>query len=254
MLNKLRYINLLLIFIVISSCSSKKEIIYLQSNKDNIFTTQFSEHIIKSGDVLDIKILTSNPETLISVNQNVQINNVQNRESLIFSGYIVNNEGYIDYSDIGKVNLKGLTLDQAKSLISEKLTNLKILIEPVIDIKILNKNFTILGEVNMPGKYYFDEPNYNVFQAIGQAGDLTINGLRKDIKIIRGEDGKKFINSIDLTKTDFISGSSFQIFSGDIIIVNPNLNRVKNAGIIGNSGTLLSLLSFLLSLAILNNN
>ena len=79
------------------------------------------------------------------------------------------------------------------------------------------------------------------------AGDLTINGLRDDIKIIREINGKKNISSVDLTKSDFLVSENYQIISGDIILVNPNSTRVKNAGLIGNSGTLLSLLSFLLS-------
>ena len=57
----------------------------------------------------------------------------------------------------------------------------------------------------------------------------------------------KLVMNIDLTKSDFLTQELFQIMSGDIIVVNPNTSRVKNAGIIGNSGTLLSLLSFLLS-------
>ena len=79
------------------------------------------------------------------------------------------------------------------------------------------------------------------------AGDLTITGKRKDIKLIRFIDNKYITHTIDLTSDDLFTNKNHQIFSGDIIIVNPNTNRVKNAGIIGNSGTLLSLLSFLLS-------
>ena len=86
------------------------------------------------------------------------------------------------------------------------------------------------------------------------AGDLTINGDRKEIKILRDFDSKTKIFNIDITNANFIKNSGFQIISGDIIIVNPNSNRVKNAGIIGNSGTLLSLLSFILSSIIVISN
>ena len=94
----------------------------------------------------------------------------------------------------------------------------------------------------------------NILKAIGLSGDLTINGKRNDIKLIREIEGEQVVSSIDLTKSEFINAGSFQILSGDIIIVNPNSARVKNAGIIGNSGTLLSLLSFLLSSIIIINN
>ena len=86
------------------------------------------------------------------------------------------------------------------------------------------------------------------------AGDLTINGLRTSVKLIRTKNGKKYINNLDLTKTDIITSEFFQIQSDDILIVDPNTSKVKTAGIIGNSGTLLSLLSFILSLIIVVSN
>ena len=86
------------------------------------------------------------------------------------------------------------------------------------------------------------------------AGDLNITADRKDIKIIRENGNKKLIGSIDLTNSSYLNSDFYQIKSGDIIIVNPNYTRVKNAGIIGNSGTLISLLSFILTSIILINN
>ena len=80
------------------------------------------------------------------------------------------------------------------------------------------------------------------------AGDLTINGSRKKITLIRDNNNKLVTAKLDLTNSKFLQSDYFQIFPGDIIIVDPNTSRVKNAGIIGNSGTLLSLLSFILSI------
>ena len=91
----------------------------------------------------------------------------------------------------------------------------------------------------------------DLFQALGIAGDMTINGKRTDIKILRNIDAKYIVKSIDITSTDFLIANNYQIFPGDIIIVNPNKARIKNAGIIGNSGNLLSVLSFLLTSVIL---
>ena len=89
---------------------------------------------------------------------------------------------------------------------------------------------------------------------MGIAGDLTINGKRNDIKIISKRDSEININSIDITSSKLLESKNFQIFPGDVIIVNANSARVKNAGIIGNFGNLLSVLSFLLSTVILISN
>jgi len=179
---------------------------------------------------------------------------MQTKEAMLFDGYQIDTEGYISFPSIGKIFLKGLTIREAKTLLTQRIINEKILIDPIIDIKLMNSYFTILGEVNIPGRYDFLENNLNIFEAIGYAGDLTINGKRNDIKIIRQNNIKNQIINLDLTKSDFMI-NNYQIFSGDIIIVNPNNSRVKNAGIIGNSGTLLSLLSFILSsIIVISNN
>ena len=126
-----------------------------------------------------------------------------------------------------------------------------LLTNSTVDVKILNSYFTVLGEVNKPGRYNFLKNNMDIFQALGIAGDLTINGKRSDVKILRKHDNKIVVNSVDITSSDLLLPENFQIFPGDVIIINPNDARVKNAGIIGNSGNLLSVLSFILSAIIL---
>ena len=243
------YILLISLFTIISSCTSKRDILYMQDiNSSSVFDNKMKEQLIIFGDILDITIKSKEPETLIPLSESTGSGNInQNRETLILKGYTVDIEGHIEYPEIGKIKVIGLSTNQVGSLISEKLTTFEILSNPYVNVKILNSNFTILGEVSKPGKYYFDEPNLNILQAVGMAGDLTINAVRENIKIIRNIDDRQMIFDVDFTSSDFLQSASYQIFSGDIIIVNPNTNRVKNAGIIGNSGTLLSLLSFLLS-------
>jgi len=215
---------------------------------------EYDEYKIQSGDILKISILTENAATQRLL-ANTERNSVsQDRESLIFDGFVVDKMGYIEYPSLGKLKVSGLNILTSQKLIKEKLDSLQILNNSTVSIKILNWNVTILGEVNSPGKYYFNDPNLNILQAIGMAGDLTINGKRDDIKILRFSDESRDVISIDLTKSSFLNSSNFKVASDDIIIVHPNLNRVKSAGIIGNSGTLLTLLSFILSSIIVISN
>ena len=95
----------------------------------------------------------------------------------------------------------------------------------------------------------------DILQAIGIAGDLTINALRDDVRVISDYSGKIGVNSLDLTSAKLLESDSFQIFPGDVIVVNANRARVKNAGIIGNFGNLLSVMSFILSsIIVISNN
>ena len=97
-------------------------------------------------------------------------------------------------------------------------------------MKVVNWNVTVLGEVNRPGKYFFDSPNFNLIQAIGLAGDLTINGERSDVRLFRINNSNSKIFNVDLTSKEFISSELFFIKSGDVIIVNLILIELKMLG------------------------
>lgn len=236
------------------SCSSKKNILYIQNSNDIDVDFAYQEYIIQPDDILKIDIGSDNPELITSINPiSVNTGIANNRELLLYNGYRVDKEGYIDFPNFNRFFVKGLTLSQLTLKFKNEIIEKGIVTNPSVDIKILNSEFTILGEVNRPGKYDFIENNLNIFEAIGIAGDLTINGERASVKVIRDYNNKKSINEIDLTDINSIY-ENYQIFPGDIILINPNTTRVKNAGIIGNSGTLLSLLSFVLSSIIIINN
>ncbi len=240
------------------SCSTKKNILYLQDSNDYVsYDFTFEDYKIKVDDILKIDLITMiNLESIIpeaKLLNNSTNKDITSKESMIYNGYQVNTSGNIIYPQLGEIKVAGKSVNELRLLMSNLVENKLDIKNPDIDIKILNLHYTILGEVNKPGRYEFIKNNLNLLEAIGMAGDLTINGERKEVKIIRSQNKKKNIISVDLTKSNILI-SEFQIFSGDIIIVNPNTTRVKNAGIIGNSGTLLSLLSFLLSSIIVINN
>ena len=251
----IKRVSFLFFFVIIFNCSSKKNILYLQDS-DFSSTTEFiySDYKIKIDDILKIDIISKDPALTIEFNRLGDKLSMSTKDEMLFSGYLVDSNGDIYLPSLGKFHVQGMSTLSLRNKIIEKIIENKILKDPFVDVKILNQNFTILGEVNSPGRYEFIQNNFNVIEAIGMAGDLTINGVRDNIKIIREVNDEKKIFTLDLTDSAFLQDQNvFQIISGDIIIVNPNVTRVKNAGIIGNSGTLLSLLSFLLSIIIVTS-
>ena len=250
-----RLCHLLLLFALIFSCSSKKNILFLQDiESGDKFNYPFLQHKIKPDDILKIDVSADNIESIRIFQNSIGINSFNSRETISLNGYQVDHEGNINFPSVGKINVIGLTIPQTISKIRELIINAGLMTEISVDVKILNLNFSVIGEVMRPGRYNFDDNNMDIFQALGMAGDLTINGKRDDVKIIREVDNDIEVISLNLTNSEFIKNNNFQIFSGDVIIVNPNNTRVKNAGIIGNSGTLISLLSFLLSSIIVIQN
>tara|TARA_B100000989_G_C19527914_1_gene467932 strand:+ start:2688 stop:3368 length:681 start_codon:yes stop_codon:yes gene_type:complete len=223
------------------------------SNVNSLVDVNYKQYLISVDDVLKIDVFSQEIELSLEFNRNRQNVN-QTKETMLFNGYQVNSEGLIDFPGVGKLKVEGLTVSQVSEIIFDRLVKKGLLNNPSVDVKVLNTFFTILGEVNNPGKYDYFQNNMDILQAIGMAGGLTINGERKNIRIIRNIGDKRELFLVDLTSSNFFNSESFQIFSGDVIIINPNNSRIKNAGIIGNSGTLVSLLSFLLSSIILITN
>lgn len=252
------FILMTCIFIFINSCSTKKDIIYMQDiDFKKLYENSYNEYQIKVDDILKIDINAEIPEATLTFNPGATTPSsyTNTLENMIFNGYQVDIDGNINFPVLGKIKAQGLTINELKSYILNDIENERdLLVNPSIDIKILNSHFTVLGEVNQPGKYNFVENNLNILEALGIAGDLTINGKRESVKLLREINGKLKIFEIDLTNVKFLTENFFQISSGDILIVDPNSSRIKNAGVIGNSGTLLSLLSFILSSIIVISN
>jgi polysaccharide biosynthesis/export protein len=125
------------------------------------------------------------------------------------------------------------------------------LINPRVTVRLLNSKVTILGEVRNPGTFTFTEKNISLLQALGLAGDLTIDANRKNVIVIRESNGQRTTTNIDLTSAIWLSSSYQNIQPNDVIIVNPNSKKITSAGLIGNISTVLSIASILLSIIIL---
>ena len=146
-------IFLLLSIFICFSCSSKKDVVYIQdiSNSNNYFNN-YDSYKISIGDILNISLMTENPDEILLANQTntSSFNNNKTRESLILEGFLVNESGEISYPQIGNFKASGFTVNEFKNELVSRLEDSKILVNPILDVKIVNWNFTILGDVNKP--------------------------------------------------------------------------------------------------------
>ena len=249
--------RLLLFFVLffVFSCSSKKDILLIQDTVPKVdYKFEFKNILIQPDDILRIKITSKSVDIASLYNSQKFERSINSILGYQIDGYLVGSDGFVNIPVLEPIKVSGLTLNEASIKIKDLLEQEEVLKNASVDIKILNAYFTVLGEVNAPGRYSFLENNMDIFQALGMAGDLTINGKRDDIRVISKKDGKMNVNYIDITSSELLISDNFQILPDDIIIVNANSARVKNAGIVGNFGNLLSVLSFILSSVILVSN
>ena len=239
---------------LLSACSSKRNITYLNgvheyANTD--ISKQKVPYTIQVDDVLRIEIHSMVPEAAIVYNRIPQNTNVTPNINLLqLEGYLVSSDYSINFPVLGTLDVKGSTLELEK-----KITKLLLegghLVSPTVSVRLLNSKFTVLGEVSKAGTYTFLDRNLTLLQALGYAGDLTIDGERKDITLIREINGIRSAEQLDITSKDILDNSAYYIRNNDVIIVNPNYNRIKSAGFIGSPQSIASISSILLSITLL---
>ncbi|WP_296384950.1 polysaccharide biosynthesis/export family protein [Winogradskyella sp.] len=239
--------------ILLASCVSKKEILYLQDIEANgERSVNYQSANIQPNDILKITVESLVPEAALPYNktsgQGMQAQNIQLMQ---IDGYLVSIDNAISFPVLGNISTANLTTKQLEDAIKNKLVSEGHLTNPTVNVRLINAKVTVLGEVNQPGVYTFTEQNITLLQALGYAGDLTINGKRDDVLMTREVDGMRKVTHIDLTSSAFMDSEFYFIKPNDVIIVNQNNPKVKKAGFVGDVGTILTIASLALSITIL---
>lgn len=244
----LKYI-LILSLLFCSSCATKKDVLYsfLDTNGTNNF--KFSELLIQKGDILNINVSSSKPESTIIFQDNANQQQFGQGDMLKLRGYLVNGSGEISYPFLGQVKAAGLTTSQLSENIQNQIKN--YVKDATVRTRLVNYKVSVLGEVSNPGTFTFLEEQITLPQVIGTAGDLTINGDRSNVTLVRKIGDELEIYNINLTQGDLINPNHFYLQQNDLVYVPPNTARIKSAGLIGNIGTLISVISLIVSLTIL---
>lgn len=183
------FIGITIIFFV-SSCANTKKVAYFNDIKDSARIASISglEPVIQKKDILSVTVSSlSNEATVIFNTPNIPVNPsaASNPNMPQTSGYLVAEDGTIKFPILGNIPAAGLTQKQFENNITKLLIDKKLLFDPIVTSRFLNFRVTVLGEVNRPGVVTVPSEQISILEAIGQAGDLTIYGLRDNVILIR---------------------------------------------------------------------
>ena len=247
---------------LLTSCSSPKNVAYLK-NSDQVDLSR-SEFLydarIMPKDVLTITVNTVNPDAAAPFNLSVPTAfNNQTRSTYsqpILQTYLVDNNGTIEFPVLGTLKVGGLTKSECEKMIHDKiLPYLNAKENPVVTVRMANYKISVLGEVNRPGMFTVGNEKINIFEALAQAGDLTIYGVRDNVKLIReSADGKKEVHTIVLNDANLISSPYYYLQQNDIIYVEPNKVKARNSTVGTTTSLWFSGTSILISLTSLLYN
>lgn len=247
---------LMAIFLFVS-CQSYKKVPYLQN-------VEVVENAVQQGNLYDAKIMPkdllnivvscTNPElampfNLMTVGSGSAASGNAQGGSQSTQAYLVDNEGKINFPVLGELQVSGLTKNEAEQLIVEKLKPY-IKETPIVTVRMVNYKISVLGEVASPGTFTISNEKVNLLEALAMAGDMTVWGLRDNIKLIRESvDGKQEIVTVDLTKAETILSPYYWLQQNDIVYVTPNKTKARNSDIGNSTGLWFTAVSVLMSLA-----
>lgn len=240
---------ILFITLILCSCASRKEIVYLQ-NSNVVPENNYEKYAprIQKEDLLTITISAADLKATAPFNQiNAYQAGAASATDLAFKPtYLVDNNGEIDFPVLGKIRLGGLTRLEATDLLKSKLND--YIINPGVNLTFTNFRVTVLGEVNKPGTYNLVQEKVNIFEALGLAGDMTIKGLRNNVLVMRETNGDKKFERLNLLSDSVVNSPYFYLAQNDVIYVEPNNSQVRNSRFGQDTSVWISVTSLLITI------
>jgi len=260
-MKNLSFVLLFFLSVMLTGCGSVKNIAYLQnSDSINFDNSRFLyDARIMPKDQLSITVNTTTPEASLPFNLLLQNEYTQGRSMSsagVLMPYLVDNDGFINFPIIGRLHVAGLTKSEAERLIFEKIRPYMAESEnPVVTVRMSSYSVSVLGEVNRPGSFQVSREKITILEALAQAGDLTIYGVRDKVKLIREDaTGKKQIVTLNLNDANIVNSPYYYLQQNDVVYVEPNNIKAQNSKV-GQTTTLwFSATSILVSLTSLLYN
>ena len=225
---------------MLCSCETSRQLPYFQDLPDNrpvtnVATKPYEPLKLQENDEVQINVSSSSPEASQFFNLMVVAPSNTSAAPVIASStpsamnmYRVGANGNITMPVLGEIKVSGLTTDQVRVVIAERLKD--YLKDAVVTVNLTNFKVTVIGEVNRPVVIPVNGQTINVLEAVGASGDMTVFGIRKNVKVIRKlPDGKTEVAVLDFNKSNVMQSPYFQLRQNDIVYIQPN----KSKGILG---------------------
>ncbi|WP_435413310.1 polysaccharide biosynthesis/export family protein [Psychroserpens mesophilus] len=247
----LHYLILVVTLVLLSSCGSRKELVYFQdepitSDNQSELSNDFDIRY-KPNDLLTIDVSAEVSESVAAFNLPAVSYDTSggavNQPTLLRQTYLIDPDGNIEFPILGTIKLGGLTRVEATDMLKTRIG--EYVKEFIVNIRLINFTITVLGEVNRPGTYTVQNERISMTQALGLAGDLTIFGKRDNIFLIREIDGKKKYAKFDLRSINVVNSPTYYLTQNDVIYVEPNNAKIKSSSYNPNTGVLISAISTL---------
>ena len=249
--------------LLLSGCSNTKEVAYFQdvNNGATIDLIKSSEIKFRPNDKMTIVVNCRDPKLAALYNLPVMSQRLgeesYSNSSYQMSLYSVDANGDINFPIVGKIHVEGLNRQEVAEAVKSKLSS--EIKDASVTVEFANMFVSVLGEVNKRGKFNIVKDRTTIMEVLGEAGDLTIQGLRTNVKVIRTNGDKQEVYTIDLTNAkELASSPAYYLQQNDVVYVEPNLMRKRQNSVNGinvlSTSFWISVASLLTSVALLFKN
>lgn len=230
-------VSLLLLFALFTtSCTSTEKATYFLNINDTTVASGGGDdydNIIPKNAILSIQVTSLNEDAtkIFNINNTFSISSSSSAGgNTQYAGYLVNADGYIQIPLLGSIKAAGLTKKQLRENITKQLVDKKLLLDPIVTIRHLNFEVTVLGEVGKPTVVAVPSERMSLLKALGLAGDITVYGKRDNVMLIRETtDGKKMVRRINLNSPSFLVSSPYYYLQpNDVVYIQSDENRVAS--------------------------
>lgn len=235
----------------VSSCKAPKDVAYFQ-NTENLISIADQQPIkVRPEDKLTIIVKSKDPEVsdlfnlpvytqrvgaTMSGSNGIVLRDYKPTSTDGVAIYTVDKAGYIDFPILGKLKIEGMSRSEVAGFIKGELIGRDLVKDPTVTVEFVNTGVNLIGELKNPGRYDLNKDHISIIDAVSMAGDLTINGRRDNIKVIR-KDGDQMrvyeINLTDLKKT--AESPAFYLQQDDVVYVEPNDMRKRESTVNGDN-------------------
>lgn len=234
-----------------ASCSTPKDVAYFQdASALNGMATQAEQQLrLRPEDKINIVVNSSNPMleqqfTLTTANTSRTLGPAIVARSTAGSSsgntqvmaYTVDEQGTIDFPVLGKISVGGKTRKEVAQYIKQRLIDRELVSDPIVTVEYVNMGVNVLGEVSHPGRIDITKDHFTIVDALSYAGDMTINGNRRNILVARQVDGANQVYTLDMTNMQSVLTSpAYYLQQNDLVYVSPNNKRKREANATGNT-------------------
>lgn len=222
-----------------TSCGTPKNVAYFQdlnNNPDTVITLQNRVITVKPTDKIYIGVKSKDPQISQLFNLTGGTSSGATNMSQDAYYYTVDSKGDIDFPVVGKIQVAGLTREEIAEKVKKSLVDASLVKDPTVTVSLSNLHYSMMGEVAKPGQYAIEEEKVTILDAISKAGDLTIQGKRNDVMVLRQENGHQKIYKINLCSgRDIFSSPAYYLQQNDVVYVTPNDTKKRSSTLNGNT-------------------